>query len=578
MADKMKIEDVLKKLERMITVIDREITAYEAAKEDFDDATYYGDDTTKSQADMDAAKDKMLKRIEAIDRIIFEESEGKVTESLGIKNSDDITVNDLNARIAEVLQRVESVKALGIKGRDGKELRTDTAETMDRLEELEATKPTRDYTKIDDEIAALEAVEVDEELLKKFTEVKGKISTRDGVPLDDVEVATVYKKEIGDIGKKLAEYKALTALKGFDAKQFSKIRLLDTFTNSANKPKAEQWFNLLKNARGDQKVTIGADTFEINTLKDAKAFFDKFKGLSEKQFKAAIASLAAVSRVSEDELKTKTDEIKSTVSSSLTMELFAEDKTKIETILGTTPLDMAKLATVLKDMKDPDKENFATLEKLSGDPAEIARVKKELDNLRRMQAGIKKEADARAAVVEAEEIDKIQIKAGSKVIDIELESNEYTGDFVDLERKEDYQDVVESTYAGLSQADLKRLNRQVERESAATGDRLPMHIPILSRLAAQFRADKMTTRERAIAARVKGKIKEGIKTEQKLSKQSAETEHKRDIRDAEQAKDDLFRVDQETIDKINASARKFIIDQRGKTTVERAREEGDRVD
>ena len=531
-----------------------------------------------SEAAMDAAKDKMLRRIEAIDRIIFEESEGKVTESLGIKDSADITVKDLNAKIAEVLQRVESVKALGIKAKDGKELRTDTADTMERLEELQSSKPTRDYTKIDDEIDALEAVAIDEDLLKKFNEVKGKISARDGVALDDVEVATVYKKEIGNIEKKLAEYKALADLKGFDVKQFSKIRLLDTFTNSDKKPKAEQWFNLLKNARGDQSVTIGTKTFKINTLKDAKAFFDKFKGLSENEFKRAIASLAAVSKVSDDELKTKTNEVKSTVSSSLTMELFSEDKTKIETILGTTPLDMAKLTTVLKDMKDPDKENFATLEKLSGDPAEIARAKKELDNLRKMQVVIKKEAEARAAVVEAGEIDKIQIKAGSKVINIKLESNDYTGYFVDLESEEDYQDVVESTYAGLSQANLKKLNKQVERESVATGDRLPMHIPFISNFVAQFRADKMTKRQRVIAARVKDKIKSGIETEQKLSNQSAKTKHERDVKDAERAKDNLFRVDQEIIDKTEAVARKFIIDQRGQTTVEKAREEGARED
>lgn len=576
MADKMKIEDVLKKLERMVSVIDQEIAAYERAKEDFDDATYYGDDTTASQTAMDTAKNKMLRRIEAIDRIIFEESEGKVTESLGIKDSDDITVKDLNARIAEVLQRVESVKELGIKAKDGSEIRTDTADTMARLEELDSSKPTRDYTKIDDEIAALEAVAIDEELLKKFNEVKGKISARDGVALDDVEVATVYKAEIADIEKKLAEYKALADLKGFDAKQFSKIRLLDTFTNSFNKPKAEQWFNLLKTARGNETVTIGSKTFKISSLKDAEAFFAKFKGLSEKDFKNAITALTAVSRVSDAELGTKVDEVKSTVASSLTMELFAEDKGKIESILGTNPVDIAKLTTLLKDMRDPDKENFAALEKLSGDPAEIARAKKELDNLRRIQAGIKRETEAKDAEIVADEIDKIQIKAGKKVIDIKLESNEYAGDFVDLARTEDYQDVIETTYSKLSQADLKRLNRQVERDSATTGDRLPMHIPIFSKLVAQFRPDKMTTRERAIAARVKAKIGEGIKSEQKASQHSAKTLHDKDVADATQAKDELFRVDQETIDRIDAAARKFIINQRGQTTVEQAREEAGR--
>lgn len=572
MADKMKIEDVLKKLERMVSVIDQEIAAYETAKEDFDDATYYGDDTTASQAAMDAAKDKMLRRIEAIDRIIFEESEGKVTESLGIKGSDDITVNDLNARIAEVLQRVESVKALGIKAKDGNEIRTDTADTMARLEELDSSKPTRDYTKIDAEIAALEAVAIDEELFNKFNEIKGKISARDGVALDDVEVATVYKAEIADIEKKLVGYKTLAALKGFDTKQFSKIRLLDTFTNSANKPKAEQWFNLLKAARGDQEVTIGGDTFKISTLKDAEAFFAKFKGLSEKEFKAAITSLEAVSRVSDDELKTKTDEVKSTVSSSLTMELFAEDKAKIEAILGTNPVDVAKLTTLLKDMKNPDKENFAALEKLSGDPAEIARARKELDNLRRIQAGIKKEEAVNAEKPVAKEIGKFKIGK----TEIELKKDEYDGNFVDLKTREDYNDVVEATYAGLSIASIKQLNAMVEKESKATGDRLPMHIPFFSKLVAQFRADKMTTRERAIAARVKGKIKTGIKSEQKASQQSAETLHERDVADATQAKDDLFRVDQETIDRIDAAARKFIIDQRGKTTVEQARNEAGR--
>ena len=54
------------------------------------------------------------------------------------------------------------------------------------------------------------------------------------------------------------------------------------------------------------------------------------------------------------------------------------------------------------------------------------------------------------------------------------------------------------------------------------------------------------------------------------------TLHDKDVADATQAKDELFRVDQETIDRIDAVARNFIINQRGQTTVEQAREDAGR--
>lgn len=581
MSDKKNIEKVLLLLEEFKKQIDEQISNYKTAELKFEAAEIEGNgkvtkEMKAQKSAMKAAREAITSKIAAIDRLIFEQSEGKVTESLGVKDSDDVTVKDLNDKIAKILESVKEAKGLGMKTDDGKDVdvKFETGDTLDRLEELDATKKPRDYSKIDDEIAALEAVAIDEEQYKKFNEIRENVAKRTVPPMDleDVDVIDIYKKEIAAIEGKIAAYKTVEDLSKFDSNHFKTITNFHTFTNSSNKPLVEQWFKLLKSVRGTAEVTVGTTTFKIEDIKDAEEFISKFKGLTPKQFKKAMSELSGISKVSKDELKSKGDEIKAQVSASTTMELFAKDKTDIETVLSTEPIDLSKLEMILKAMKDPDKENIELLNKMNGDPAEIAKAKKELDNLRKMQAAIKKEADAKAATVVAKEIGKFKIGK----TEIELKKDEYDGNFVDLQTREDYNDVVEATYSDLPIVSIKQLNDMVEKESKANGDRLPIEIPFFSKFFAQFRADKMTAKERAIAARVKGKIRAGIKSEQKASNRAATELHERDAAEATQAKNDLFRVDQETIDRIDATARKYIIDHRGQTTVREARDEAAR--
>ena len=593
MADKMKVEEVLKRLKSMNAVLDQQIAAYESAKESYDEAEFVGDaDATKtSESAMKVARDKMLLRIAAIDKIIFEESEGKVSESLGLKDDSDLTVKDLNDKIAEILQRVEAVKELGLKTDDGKEIeiRTDTADTLERLDELEATKKDRDYSTIDDDITALEMKVIDADIMAKYDSIKEKIAAEKGIDKDEVDVAKAYKEDLNTIKEKIDTYKKYAALAGFNANSFKMINTVETFTNSINKPKAEKWFECLKSARADEEVTIGGKKIKIGDLKESKEFFAQFEGLNPKEFKKAIAELTKISVVSKDELYGKSDEVRKAVSSSEVLEIFAEDKAEMLDMLKVDPIDTRAIEIMLSGMLDNDDKNFDLLEKLAGDPAEIEKARKELERLKALQEVIKKEAEKeeelRAVKVDPKEIEEVKVLIGKKAYSVEVEKGDYTEQIVELGKSEDYDKVVEATYAGISKADLKKMNDSVELESKSNGDKLPRHIPFFSRFAARFSPDKMTARERAIAARVKNKIRTGIKAEQRTAKEVAagltKVGEERATKAKEQAtndKNDLFRVDQETLDRIESVARKHIIEQRGKTTVENAREVASRDD
>lgn len=577
MSDKKNIEKVLSLLEVFKGQIDEQITNYKSAELNFEAAEIEGNtaDMSTNQKAMEVARDAIISKLAAIDKLIFEQSEGKVTESLGVKNPTDATVKDLNSKIAEILERVKSAKDLGMKTDAGKdvEVKFKTADTLERLDELDATKKTRDYSKIDQDIADLEAKVVDEEQYKKFTEIKGKIAKRDKIDEKDVDVRDDYTTFTSDFSKKLDEYKKLKALKEFNGKNFKQIQTKTTL--AGNKAKVEELLKKLKDARSGEMITVGGKPLKIGG-KDASVkdlTFDELMKLDNKTLKSVMGTLSKLCTVDDKELKSKADELKGIADASISLELFAEDKAAIEAALSATPVDLAKLDALQQQMIDIDGKNNEVLTKMEEyNSAEVVKARKELDHLKKVKAAMDKEAGIK---VEAEEISKLKFgKDGKTEVEIKRKPGGYEGKFVDA-KDDDLEEVVEATYKGLDRKVREGFEKSVIRD-AEKGDKLPRHIPLFSKLAAAFRGETMTTREKAIAARVKKKISQKIVEEQNVSKGSAAAVETSEKQKAETEKNDLFRVDKETIDRIDAAARKFIIDQQGQTTVEQAREQAAR--
>lgn len=589
-----KVQQVITALEKMIGLLDRDIKGYQ----DVDiEANVLGDDDAKAiQA---KAKNSLAKQVKNIDKLIMDNPEIKELVGSLDENAD---VQALNTAISNVLAKVAEVKALEIKDADGKDVSFET-KTGNVVAEIGKFK-TREYIKtgvpdkvedIDAKIEELEKSVGDEGVYKKYLEASAKLakSTPPKTVRDEYDEFAVALYD------KIGEYEQYEKAKKIDTESLRRIGATKNkyflINNKNNKTAFKNLIAALKAIDGTQEVTIGGKTKQIEKLK-----LEDFTSVSAnfEEVKAAVIKMCDMCDAAKGKTDSKVTEMTDILKNSVSMEVFAEDKARIEAVLSTKPFDVNKMNEILEDMTSSKGKTLAILEKLEKvNPNEVSRIQNEIKRLQDLRTKIVEEqtaeADKTAATKTDEEIDaEINAKISEAgVEDIEAQEidpkiavfgkdltfkkpDELAAKrFVDLDENE-VEQVLNQTYGKMNPKRIKAYERKIAEDYKGI---VPIQIPILSKIVAIFRKDGLTKREAFMQTMIKNEMRKQFTETQMSSREAAEREKigmgaeisgrvKQEISDrqtqatekataATTARQSAFALDEETRKKVNAAAR-----------------------
>lgn len=562
MADsKSKVQDTIELLRNMVEILDRDI---EIVEKNAIKANKLND--TFAKGEQTNAVGRLNTQIAQIDDFILNDAD--ISKLIGTTEGEG--TKELNEAIKAVTEAVKRVKAWEFKDRTGATIdigiKTDTVKTdvvVDEVDKIEKINEDVDYDKVGDKVTELESKIAMEELYQKYSATQAALGTE--------EVDVNYEKFMKSFNAKLKEYKALEALKGVSTDNLPKGK----FTLAKNEASVKSFLDTLKAAKGTEKVTIpgfnGGKPIEIGKI----TYENLVKINNSSTIQTAMAALAAAAKVQDSDFDAKTAEMSTTLANNNSMQLlFTEDRDALKAILDKKPLNVADIEKILTEMSKPDGKNKKVFEDMETYKSigDIEGLKRELARLKGLEGYIKAEEEAKAVKYNAEEIKEVEINGKT----ITLKKNSYDRDFVDINTKDELQDVMEATYAGLEEGTLEALNKKVEKEAKDTGNRLPSKF--WSGLMSIITFGRYNPRRTAMEARVKGLLSEGIKDARNNSRHEAKG--KQDIADEKAREATTEREKMTDFDKrlrvteddlAREAMRQDIIDGKGTRTAEAAK-------
>lgn len=515
MADpKSKVQDTIELLQNMVEVLDRDIEIVEknAIKANkLNDAIALGEQTS--------AVGRLNDQISQIDDFILNDPD--ISALIGATEGEG--TKELNEAIRKVTEAVKRVKAWEFKDRKGKTvdigIKTDGVKTdvvVDEVDKIEDLHGDVDYDNVVGNVADMEAKIAQEELYQRYLDTQASLGGTE-------EVDENYENFIKGFMKKMEEHRALGKLKDFSTDGL----VTGKFKFAKNETRVKELLDLLKAAKGKTEITVpglnGGNPIAIEKLS-----FEELSKLNNTTIANTMSALVSEAKVKDSEFEDKTAEMSSLLAASQSMQkLFTEDRDRIKAILDAKPLNMAELDLIFDEISKKDSKN----QELLGDMVtyksigDIEGLKRELARLKELAGLVEAENAAKEVKHEAQEFSTIKL-AGH---DITLAKGTYTGDFVALEKKEDFTKVTEETYSKLDDAVYESLVEEVENAARETGNKLPNRL--WSGLMSVITLGAYNPRQNAIEARVKSMIREKVKTE--ITAAKAKAGGKQEIADEE---------------------------------------------
>lgn len=505
MADpKSKVQDTIELLQNMVEVLDRDIEIVEknAIKANkLNDAIALGEQTS--------AVGRLNDQISQIDEFILNDPD--ISALIGATEGEG--TKELNEAIRKVTEAVKRIKAWEFKDKKGNAvdigIKTDGVKSdvvVDEVDKIEDLHGNVDYDNVVDNVADMEAKIQQEEVYQRYLDTQASLGGTE-------EVDENYGKFIEDFMKKMKEHKALGKLKDFSTDGL----VTGKFKFAKNEARVKELLTLLNAAKGKTEITVpglnGGNPIAIESLS-----FEELSKLNNTTIANTMAALVSEAKVKDSEFEDKTAEMSSILARSQSMQkLFTEDRDRIKAVLDAKPLNMAELDLIFDEISKADSKNHELLGdmvtyKSIGD---IEGLKRELARLKQLAGLVEAENAAKAVKHEAKEFSTIKL-AGK---DITLEKGTYTGDFVALEKKDDFTKVTEETYSKLDDATYDSLVAEVEDAARESGNKLPNRL--WSGLMSVITLGAYNPRQNAIDARVKSMIREKIKTEITAAKSRA---------------------------------------------------------